>query len=80
MDVARQLVAEEPVDPAVAELAGRQADAVHDDQAELGARGALVVVRGLDAAHALDPPCLWIDDHTGSSNLLKCSADMRATI
>ncbi len=41
----RQLAAEQPVDPGTAELSGGQADAVHDDQLENGARGTLVPVR-----------------------------------
>ena len=38
MRVGRQIAAEQPVDPGAAELARRQADAVHDDQIRLDAR------------------------------------------
>jgi hypothetical protein len=80
MGVRRQIVAEETVYPAVAVLTRRQADAVHDDEAELATGRPLVVVRRLDAAHAHDPSRLGIDDHAGSSNLLKFAAGMGARL
>jgi hypothetical protein len=75
-----QVVAEKPVDPTVAELTGWQADAVHDDETELGADGPIVEVRGHDSTHAQEPPRRLIDDHLGSRNLLQCAAGMRARL
>jgi 16S rRNA (uracil1498-N3)-methyltransferase len=72
-----QLVAKEPVDPAVAELPGRQADAMDDDQLQRRADGSVVAVRRGHVPDALKPPCGWIDDHSRSRRLEKCSAAER---
>jgi len=49
---ARQRAAEQAFDPWSAEITGRQADAVHDDELGHRARGALVAVRGEHLPHA----------------------------
>ena len=51
-----QAVGEQRVDPRAAELAGRQADAVHDDQLGRLAGRAIVAVGRFDLARAQQPP------------------------
>ncbi len=61
MDVGRQHVGEQLVDPGSAELAGRQADAVHDDEIGLDALRPFVAIRRRLLAGQLEQAAIRVD-------------------
>jgi hypothetical protein len=61
MRIRRQSIGEQAVYPGAAKFAGRQADAVHDDEFRLDAGRPRVVIRGSNLRDAVHQPVRNID-------------------